>query len=138
MAKLTKKPTKKLKALKPDRPTEIVEPLRVVPTTVSSTIACQAPLAYRNEMRALAVKQSLEDIITKLHSYQELGAAKDLNEFLEVTLRASLDTIGAVVVKLNVPPAYFPAQAEIARKEAAAKREKEAMEVYMRMSELKR
>jgi hypothetical protein len=94
----------------------------------------QSPLAYRCEVRALSLKQALEDMILKLHAYQDVGAAKDLNEFVEVPLRTSLDTLNAIVAKLNVPEAFFPAKAEIQRKLNAENRAKEAMETLQKMN----
>jgi hypothetical protein len=133
MPKTSKKTPKKVRLLKPDRSTEGILPTPA-PTPALDILSIQAPLAYRNEVRALAVKQAIEDVITKLKSYQELGAAKDLNEFLEVQLRASLETIAQVVLKLNVPAAFFPVKAEIERKQRAEQREKEAMAIFERMS----
>lgn len=96
--------------------------VKPTPTPVSKVVVDQtpalnqltsaSPLADRTLSRAYAVKQAVEDIIARLKTYQDPRAAKDLNDFIEVGLRTSLESMAAIILSLNCPPAYFPATPE--------------------------
>src|SRR5271169_4854334 len=78
------------------------------------------PLADRCITRACVVRDAIDNLISRLQSYQDPRSARDVNDFLEVTLRSSLETVASIIVSLNCPQAYFPpSPAEIKAKDEA-------------------
>ena len=122
----------KTKTLKKVAPKKVVktQEIELVSTpaspTIFDTIAPQAPLAKRCETRAMAIVAAMTEIAQRLATYQDPRSVKDLDSFVEVNLRAALESLGQIVSTLNAPRSPFGADLAKQKAEWVVNRQAEA------------
>ena len=101
-----------------------------------ASLKTASPMADRCLSRVSVLQEALAKIETNLRSYQDPRSAKDLDVFVETTLRMSLESIAAIVMGLNCPVAYFPKTQEQKDAEQQAEYDRR-LQLFVKNEELK-